>query len=135
MSEEKVISMKVEDKDRLNTLPAHFGRLMLNVESMIFSCMSEICDEYRGGYWEFFNLSNGGFFMAPVVEEKMSISVAGNYYEGTMSGDAAGIVATLMALSRMAFVTDSENIVNHFYWLKNFVEDHPEAESIYRAID
>jgi hypothetical protein len=50
---------------RLGTLPRHFGRHMLTVETRIYSFMARFAKTYSGGFWNFVELSNGGFYMTP----------------------------------------------------------------------
>ncbi len=56
------------------------------------SKMKGLCREYRGAYWLMWELSNGGFYMAPARDEMLNIE-AMNYFSGQMSADAAGITA------------------------------------------
>ena len=79
--------------------------------------------------WE---LSNGAFYMAPGDKtETYPMSCAGNWYEGTMSADAAGIVACLVAFNRMAWHTREDRFTNLFYGLREWALEHPEAKEIF----
>lgn len=68
----------VPEQSRIDCLPSHFGKYMLIAENAIFNIMGELCSTYSGGYWNFFELSNGGFFMAPKAdpEHKFNIQCA-----------------------------------------------------------
>lgn len=82
-----------------NQRASHTGRLFglnfpMRLEPTIFNFAGNLAAEYDGGYWEFYKLSNGGFYMAPAPEELFSVS-AENGYEGSMSG--AGYMACLNA--------------------------------------
>lgn len=48
----------------------HFGAITqwITLEPRIFAWMDRFCDEYSGGLWSFYTLSNGGAFMAPDAE-------------------------------------------------------------------
>ncbi len=132
-----IIATEVPDAKRMSFLPSYFGpRLMMAVEQELFTQMREICVSYTGGYWRFFTLSNGGCFMAPDIDEPVSIEVAGNSYEGTMSSEAAGIACTLFTLSTLAFrCTNSDLLSERFRQLRAFALDHLEAGAIFAAID
>lgn len=127
----------VESEDRrIQFLPRYFSRYMLKVEAQIFAQMGALCQSYRGGLWNFFELSNGGAFMAPADEKPLEIEVAGNGYRGSMSAAAAGITATLFALSYLSFqYPDAELLAERFHQLRAFALDHPEAGAIFAAID
>lgn len=94
-----------------------------------------MCPDYRGGYWEFFTLSNGGFYMAPAAERAFVLTCEGNGVRGEVSADAAGIVATLMTLNCLAWTTQDPYFTDSFYWLRDFALEHAEAGAILRAID
>ena len=124
------------DQQRLNFLPRHFGRQMMAVEQHLYSRLSELSSDYTGGYWNFYDLSNGGCYLAPTAPERLRIVVQGNDFEGTMSADAAGITATLFTLSELSFrFQRAEVLGNRFHQLRDFAADHAEAALIFRAID
>jgi hypothetical protein len=108
---------------------------MLMVESAIYDFMAEHARAYRGGFWNFFELSNGGFYMAPVGQGTFDVHIEGNGFEGAMSADAAGIAACLFAFSHLSFRIQSDSLVNHFYQLRAFALEHAEVSAILAAID
>jgi hypothetical protein len=131
-----VTAALVSDANRLNFLPRHFGRQMMAVEQEIFTQMRELCEDYNGGYFQFYDLSNGGCFIALETSEPLKIAVDGNGYEGTMSAEAAGITATLFALSALSFrFSHIERLVERYHQLREFAGDHAEAGAIFAAID
>ena len=97
--------------------------------------MGELCEEYSGGFWHFYTLSNGGGYMALASAMRMHIEVAGNGFEGEMSADAAGIVATLFALGQLAAETEQDGIIRLYHELNDFAGEHAEAALIRSAID
>ncbi len=126
---------EVANEARLQSLPRHFGRHMLTVESAVYAFMRRLANQYSGGYWAFFELSNGGFYMAPKCDTELSICVDGNGFEGTMSADAAGITVCLFALSHLSFQIADDRIAEHFHRLRDFALEHAETSAILAAID
>ncbi|WP_225854534.1 antirestriction protein [Aeromonas salmonicida] len=61
--ETAVTANQIPTTSRINALPRHFGRHMMAVETVVFAYMRELVEAYQGGYWEFYDLSNGGFYM------------------------------------------------------------------------
>ena len=61
-----------------------------------------MAQEYTGGYWDFWTLSNSGFYMAPAEDTIFHVKCQ-NMYEGDLSADALGIVACLYAYSNLSF--------------------------------
>lgn len=129
--------------ERLTFLPRLFGpKLMMRAEALLFTYAGRFSpDDYNGGLWEYYTLSNGGGYAAPLSPERFRIHVMGNGFEGDMSNDAAGIVVSLFVLNTLAFECSgkdeqlTEKLVNHWDQLRDFAQHHAEASSIYRAID
>jgi hypothetical protein len=84
--------------------------------------------------WDFFELSNGGFYMTSRLEEPLRIRCESNGFDGEMSCDAAGIVACLMAFNALAWQTREAHFGVLFYQLRDFAAQHAEAASILAAI-
>jgi hypothetical protein len=134
-TEVPVTAKIVKGYRRMEMLPRYFEQLDLYVERGMFDRMRWLSDDYNGGYWEYYELSNGGFFMAPTRPEKLKILVVTNYYEGTVSAEAAGIIACLFAYSEMSHVHRSDNLAGHYHLLREYAFEHPEAEEIFAAIN
>lgn len=129
-----VTATRVADRDRLRTLPKFFGRHMLRIEGLVYTWMGKLSTEYVGGFWEFYELSNGGFYMAP-REGTFAIVVFGNQYSGRLSADAAGIVACLFAIGTLMNTTIESRFVELYHNLRAFAAEHAEGAQILAAID
>lgn len=135
-----LVANLVSDENRLSFLPAYFGpRLMMRGESLVYGWLSQLSEDYGGGFWSFYTLSNGGFYMAPDYDTKMRVVVPGNGFSREMSADAAGIVANLFALCQLASEaagTDAgDMLIDRYHALREFVDTHPEGGAIFAAID
>jgi hypothetical protein len=129
-----VTATLVSDSQRLDFLPRHFRNWALTFEGAVYTHLRDLCADYNGGYWRFFDLSNGSGFMAP--DSGQFRLTAPNDYEGTVDADTAGIIATLYALSHLSFQhPHAEVFGEHFHALREFALDHPNAEAIFAAID
>lgn len=134
----KVIATRIPHKNR-QVIPGQlFGHdFPLRIEPTVFNIARDQAQNYNGGYWRFYSLSNGGFYMAPDADSTFHIKCP-NHYQGELSSDAFGIVACLCAYSYLSFSEDTRFAricAMHFHLLRPFVADHPEALKIYRAID
>ncbi|TCG08597.1 antirestriction protein [Paraburkholderia steynii] len=125
----------VPDERRMEILPRYFGQHMIRAEVAVYSAMSLLCVTYHGGFWDYVELSNGAFYMAPRLSDPLPITCDGNGYDGEMSSDAAGIVATLFALNAMAWSTEDETFTDLYHGVLAFVPSHAEARKIFAAID
>ena len=130
-----IAACEVAECERMQMLPKHFGRNMLTVEYAIFAFMRKLSQQYTGGYWTYFELSNRGFYMAPQSDSRFLIAVETNDFTGEISADAAGITACLFALSHLSFQVRNEQVAEHFHLLRDFALEHAEASVILAAID
>lgn len=125
----------VPEHERLAFLPKHFGdRLMLLGEISIYGWLDRLSQDYRGGYWHYYEIQNG-FYMAPAGYDKLRVVWPMNWCDRTMSADAAGIVATLSALCELCQQPLGGDLVDKYYALCNFAGEHPQASAIYAVVD
>ena len=130
-----------------NVLPTHrrtpvtselFGlNFPMRLEPTTFSFADHMAENYSGGYWDFFTLSNGGFYMHPQSDEPFTVSCE-NGHEGLLNADALGIVACLYAYSHLSFYAGGgfdEVCAEHYHRLREFALNHDEAGGIFSAID
>lgn len=131
-----VVATIVPDHQRLSALPRFFGfAQMLRAEALVFGYMSKLSVDYAGGYWHYYTLSNGGFYMAPAIDKPMRIEWYGNGYSGLMTADAAGLVASMFAVSHLGAEVRTDAMADLYHQLRDFAADHPEARRIMAAID
>jgi hypothetical protein len=130
----RVTASRVAENKRAGFLPRFLGRHLMQGEGLVYGWMSRLCEDYQGGYWEFYTLSNEGFYMAPTRAEPMRLQHPDNYLDAEMSADAAGIVVTLFALCEMANRYGEDRLVDHYHALREFALGHAEATLILKAI-
>ena len=129
------------DEQRIGFWPQHFGSIpqWMTLEPHIFAWMDLFCADYCGGIWQFYTLSNGGAFIAPEPDgddvEKWTLFNPMNGNDVEMSAEAAGIAACLMAYSHHAMRTECDAMTEHYYRLRDYALQHPEAHAILRIID
>ena len=132
---EKISASLVADDDRMAFMPKHLGRYLGQGQNMFFVYLEKLSTDYKGGYWEFYELSNGGWYTAPKTDKRFKMAWPGNYYEGEMSADAAGITASLYAINHLANATEGDRFIKAYHSLRDFAREHAEADQILAAID
>ncbi len=132
-----IVAKVVPTGERFNFLPFIFEeKYVMRGEGLVFFWMGRLCKDYDGGFWHFYQLTNGGGYMAPADYEQMQIAGPENSYAGEMSADAAGIVATLFALNQLASTTEDDHLIEMYHKLRDYaVVYHKERAEIARAID
>ncbi len=139
-TQETPITATVLDDAQRMTVPAGlFGvHFAARVEPYVFGIARTLSSDYDGGYWEFYTLSSGGFYMAPSGEEFFRVRCE-NGYEGTMSGDALGIVCCLYAYSHLSFAGPDAlagECARQYHLLREWaLAGHAEAPAILAATD
>lgn len=131
----KIKAMLVSEKQRLAFLPKYFGKRMIAAEHGIYNAMGKLCTNYNGAFWNYYELSNAGIYMAPCLEKKLEMVVVSNGYEGVLTADAAGIVVSLYMINQLCWLDQSEKMIDHYYSLRDYASEHSEANEIYAAID
>jgi hypothetical protein len=119
----------------------HIGKLFgahftMTLEPHIYNGARTLSDDYCSGHWDFFSLSNGGFFMAPRSNKSFNVSCA--YGEPVkMSAEGLGIAACLFAFSQLSFGCGAfaETCGRHYHLLSEFMIEHIDAPAILCSAD
>lgn len=139
----------VPESERMAFVDKLFGiSYVLKLEPTVFRFAEQLAADYNGGYWNFYALSNGGFYMAPRNGPQAPGSdaifnvVCDNDFEGKLSADGLGIVSCLYAYSNLSFgdgLTSNDAFVeacaDHYHLLREYMFGHAEVRNILRAID
>lgn len=151
----QITATEVAETHRMTFLPGHLpwpantlpnlavartqDGLYLRFEQLVYALTDHHSPDYNGGYWKYYQLSNGGWFICPPAGE-YAVQNPENFYDGRMSGEALGIAICMIALSRLAFAavgreTVAEKLSEDFHRLRDFALDHAEAGEIMRFTD
>ena len=125
---------------RPDALPKYFGKQFLQFEMYVYTLMSRYCPDYLGGYWDFYSLSNGGFFMSLHEDKRLRIENPDNFFDGQMSPEAASVAINLLAINRLEWSDDLTETVavklrSLFEKLRDYAFQRDEASAIARFID
>lgn len=128
---------KVADTDRSEFLFKHFGVSMVRVEMMVYAEMDRLCEAYNGGYWEFYELSNGGFYMAIDSDEPIRVVNGMNYSDEEMSLHSACLTACLFIWNKLCWAfPNNEAYTKSYYALHEYAcLARPDASKILKVIN
>lgn len=127
----------VAEDERLECTAKLFGiDFPMRLEPFIYAITDQLACDYHGGYWHFYELNNGGFYMAPHSDKPFRVSCE-NGFSGLLSSDALGIVGCLYGYSHLSFGGDAfaDICAQHYHLLRSFVFELPEVGNILAAID
>lgn len=126
----------IPEASRIDHTAALFGiHFPMQLEPFIYSMTGNLTNEYNGGYWKFYALSNGGFYMAPNSDKQYQVS-CDNGFKGQLSANALGITASLYTYSHLSF-SSNEGLANicaqHYHLLRDYMLEQKEVSLILRA--
>lgn len=127
----------IEEDHRVKHTADLFGfHFPLHLEPLVYATADRLSCDYAGGYWEFYALSNGAFYMAPAVDTTFHVTCE-NGFEGDLSADALGITVCLYAYSHLSFsgMLIADLCAEQYHRLREYALDHSEAEGIMAAVD
>lgn len=134
----KITATLVPEQMRLTIPVQHFKQhFPFKIEPAIYNIARMLCPGYQGAYWDFYTLSNNGFFMVPDIDEPVHI-VCENGYERKVSKEAFGIIVCMYAYSHLSFVKIfalAAMTGEHYHALRDFALQHAEAGAILEAVD
>ena len=133
-----ITSHVVPEQERISFVDKLLGiKYVLVFEPAVFRFAETLAHEYKGAYWTFHTLGNGGFYMAPRSDTIFAVSCE-NGFDGQLSADGLGIVACMYAFSHLSFVEQGvfvETCANQHHLLRAFIMEHAEARAMLQAID
>lgn len=127
----------VPESDRMTIVDRLFGlSYVLKLEPAVFSIAEALSEEYKGGFWAFYDLGNDGFYLAPRFDTEFTLSCE-NGFDGKLSPDAFGITVCLYAYSELSFAGYrlAQVFADHYHLLREYASQHPEAKLIHQALD
>ena len=136
----EITKRRVADQDRLIALPNYFGPQYLQYEMAVYDYMTLASNHsFKGGYWEYIVLSNGGFFMLwETKRESIRLSEPGNHFEAEFTIEAASLVANMAVCSHLAFLHEqNEFLAQNFDLLRAYAKTltAPERKAIFGILD
>lgn len=133
--------LNVEESDRLSFLPYLFGDDFMIAEMQVYALARKMITGYEGGFWHFIRLPDGGGYMMPDCGP-VHLTNSENWFDSTVSADAAGIILTSLAINRRLWAHHAcgHAALTHLFrardaQLWSHIEFHPECNAIYAALD
>lgn len=130
----------VHENDRSAFFPKHFGKMLMKAEQFMYTFSDKHLYGYDGGFWDYYELPNGGFFVRFNFEGTMRFSYPENYTECNVNAEEYGIIVTMFLISN-AFTWPDRSKINELidsrYAIMGYVDImKPESRrKIFSAID
>jgi hypothetical protein len=130
------ITRELTPKDQTLPLIEKLLGIPIRIEIVIRGIARRMCPGCEFKSWVAFYLSNGGFYLAPSVDRKYPV-VCDNGWQGVLSAEAVGLVASMLGFSHMSFsgrLDFDQCCDDQYFHLKEFVAFHDEAATIRKAV-
>lgn len=127
-------SRQVPEHRRMSCVFRSFGRYSVTIEQYAQNVMRESCAAYSGGLWDYYELSNAGFYMVPTGADTYQVSRS-NYFEGELSAEAVGIMVTLAAIMTAWGRYEIDLMGLRYESLIDYAREHAEWPLIRAALD
>lgn len=136
MLTESIHATKIESaRRRVIALCRYFGDFVADVEGAIYKQIAEWCSDFRGAYWKYYSLSNGGFLMAPECYSPLHLTNPANQRKEALDSHAAGIAICLKAYSELHAIHKDSLFSEAHERLRDYAVHHPEWPKIRRLLD
>jgi hypothetical protein len=124
----------VSEENRINFLPDHFGSHFAKVQGLVFDLAKRFSDDYRGGLWVFYDLSNGAGYLSLDARRYLELHTP-NGFSKRVNGNTFGLIISLYAINWLANETGEDLLIEQYYALRDFASQHIDRVVILRAID
>ncbi len=133
MSDLTITERVVSGTERMNFLPSRLGDATYWFEAHLYSCMEDTIEDYKGGYWEFVELSNGGFYCRPADDKIYRCeNIAGETADA--KNDVIGLFVTCAALAEVFWRSKDDRIYQNYKAIREFIDIHPEHRTLWRLM-
>jgi hypothetical protein len=112
------------------------------LECAVYDEMRIQWPEYRGAYWQYVKLSNGGGYLYPDVDVRTLTLSSPNGAVEVVGRESAGMVATMVAVNKLCWhhhERGREQLATRYadlyHKLRDYAFDSPEAGPIIRLMD
>lgn len=136
---EKIERKYVRGSERKNFLPKKIGRYSVIFENFVYDKAKILCEKYKGGFWDFIELSNGGLFLELTGYDNILLS-SPNGFEKKVSAETFSVIVCLFALADFLWWLDDRGedtqVVEDLYsFLEDYAYSLPTSSEIRSALD
>ena len=121
-------------KFRKAAFPHYLSAYRAEIEQTVFSVMAEWQPQFRGAQWLYLATNSAGFFMEPVINERLKLFNPRNLVAVRADAMTAGMALSLVAFTRLACFTGDPVFYTAYnrLWLDAMDSEH--AKDIKRLI-
>ncbi len=121
--------------ERFAFLLQRFDKHHTTVELFVRSFAVELCPDFKGAQWRYFETATGTVYMVPSGYADLHVQIDANGFDQRVSAEVAGLIVSIYVLNRLQMVTRSREHMRMLVQLRNHVMTLPCAVTVFRAID
>ena len=130
-----ITTTEVPAGERFSYLLRRFDRYHTTVELFLRSFAVELCPDFKGAQWRYFETSTGTVYMVPSGYDSLLVSIDQNRFEARVSAEVAGLIVSIFVLQRLCDVSRNTEHMHMLVLLRNHALTHAQATTVFRAID
>lgn len=130
-----ITATEVPAGERFSFLIRRFDKHHSTVELFLRSFAVELCPDFKGAQWQYFETSTGTVFMVPGGYESLRVCIDTCHFDARVSAEVAGLIVSLFVLTRLCAVSRSQEHMRMLVLLRNYALTHAQATTVFRAID
>ncbi|PPI82372.1 hypothetical protein KEHDKFFH_19920 [Marinobacter maroccanus] len=121
-------------KFRKAAFPDYLSAYRAEIEQTVFSVMAEWQPQFRGAQWLYLATNSAGFFMEPVINERLKLFNPRNLVAVRADATTAGMALSLVAFTRLGCFTGDPVFYTAYNRLWLDAMDSANANDIKRLI-
>ena len=139
-TEVRIQRTKLTGSDRTGAISRRYGAAAFSFETILYALASRYSPDYNGGWWDFYELGNRGFYVS-LAYDKLAIRVQNddNGFADDMSPDAFSVGVNLCALSHLTFSGYQGSLLkvicDDYDRLREYMFAHADVEKLIRFTD
>ncbi len=129
-----ITAIEVPAGERLSFLIRRFDKHHATVELFLRSFAVELCPDFKGAQWRFFETSTGTVFMVPSGYDSLHVCIDESRFDARVSAEVAGLILSLYMLARLCDVSRSQEHMRMLVRLRNYALTNAQATTIFRIL-
>lgn len=114
----------IPDHQRLDFLPRHFGRRMVQFEGTLYHMADNMLQGYTGGYWEYAEAKNGAPFAFLKTDKPITLANMFSGEQVEVDAVLAGMILSLYTLNYMLERAANGGLMDKYDALRDALYDY-----------
>src|SRR6201999_1576655 len=123
-ADQRITATEVPAGERFAYLIRRFDRHHTTVELFLRSYAVQLCPEFKGAEWRYFETATGAVYMVPTGLDSLLVSIEENHFEARVCAEVAGLIVSIFVLARLSDVSRNREHMGALVQLRKFAMQH-----------